>query len=284
MKPVLIELLKKWVHLSCAYWVPEVSFKDSRTKELGLEGMNSIRFQHTCSLCGVKGGACIPCGKSSCDTFFHAECGRRANLYSESFANKSKEAIYKMYCRKHRPLKTLRELDINRRKAIEEVITFSRAIDAVSRPIPIKVLKKKHKVFSKLDRAHLLDNIRKTCIKMEGLSLLLEKSEVEGGNYKLLPTFFRTKYSDILRKSFPWETIAFGKFSAPVCRREFFHIIPSDSSFQSKVMLRQKENIGKTRASPRLDNTLYCTCRKPYHEDRSTMIGRSRVNLNRMCR
>jgi hypothetical protein len=284
MKPVLVGEVKKWLHLSCAYWVPEVSFKNPRTKELTLEGINTMRLQHTCSLCGLKGGACIPCGKSSCDIFFHVECGRRTNLYTESFVNKSKEGIYKMYCRKHRPVKTLRELDVNKRKAREDVVMFCKALDAISKPIPIKVLKKKQRVFSKLDRAHLFDNVRKTCMKMEGLSLLLEKPEVEGNNYKLLPTFFKTKYSDILRKTFPWSTIAFSKFSALDCRREFFHTITNDSSFQSKIMRRHKENTGRTRSSLRLDKTLYCICKKPYHEDRSTMIGSLGVKLNRMWR
>eukprot|EP00826_Nyctotherus_ovalis_P052597 TRINITY_DN669_c0_g1_i2.p1 TRINITY_DN669_c0_g1~~TRINITY_DN669_c0_g1_i2.p1 ORF type:complete len:307 (+),score=74.52 TRINITY_DN669_c0_g1_i2:1451-2371(+) len=273
MKPAFVGLEKKWVHLSCAYWVPEITFGSLQMKEPveGLEGMNAKRLQLVCSLCGAKGGACIPCGKLSCGTDFHAECGRRANLYAESFVNKSQEVVYRMYCKKHRPLRILRELDINRKKALEEIIAFSKALTNTL-PLPKKLLKKKHRIFSKVERVHLLNNVRRVCEEMEGFSLLVEKPE-EGGNYRLLPTFFEAKYSDTLRKTFPWEAAKFGKLSAVQCRREFLRTITDEFSFQSKVMHRQKERIGKPRSLLKIDTTCYCMCKKQYHEDRSTMIG-----------
>lgn len=283
MKPALVGVARKWVHLSCAYWIPEISFGSQQTKEPveGLEGMSAKRLQLVCSLCGVKGGACIPCGKVSCATDFHAECGRRAGLYAESFVSKSQEVVYRMYCKKHRPLRILRELDINRKKALEEIVAFSKALTN-SLPLPKKFLKKKRRAFSKTERLHLLKSVRRVCEEMGGFSLLLERPE-QGGNYRLLPTFFQAKYSDTLRTAFPWQAVRFAKFSAAECRREFLRTVTDEFSFQSKVMHRQKERIGKPRSLFKIDTTCYCICKKQYHEDRSTMIGNLQHNSQIEC-
>jgi hypothetical protein len=73
-----------WIHLSCAFWTPEISFNAHRTKIFNLENINKQRFPLKCEVCKkINHGACVQCPKEACTLAFHPECARRANLSLE---------------------------------------------------------------------------------------------------------------------------------------------------------------------------------------------------------
>lgn len=262
----------RWVHLTCAYWIPEISFGDFTRKEPieGLERINVKKLRQVCSLCGIKGGVCIACNKSSCSEYFHVECGRLAGLHAEGLVTKGQEVIYKMYCERHRPLRALRTIEVNRKRAVEEVTKFAGIIDNLcSQKLPRR---KRDRMFSKADCNHLLKNVKSVCEQISQFSLLIEKPEDEEVNYKLTPTFFETHYTETLRDKFPWEAVRFGKFTAAECRRAYIQMIPDETAFETKVMHRHKKSL-KRSYNTTLDTTYYCRCHKQYHEDPSAMIG-----------
>ena len=268
-----------WVHLSCAYWIPEISFGNHEKRE-PVEGFARIdvkKLRQICIICKIKGGVCIPCGKSSCGLFFHPECGRLNGLHTESLVSKTQEVIYKMYCQRHTPFRLIRDLEIKSKRAVSEIETFCNIIkDADKKEVFLTKMprKKRDKIFNKADRSILLARIKAVCDKLEGFSLLFEKPETEGNNYKLLPTFFETKYSETLRESFPWESIKFGRFTCTDCRKEYIKTIPGEETFNSKIIHKQKEKAYKIYIKDSMDIKHYCICHKQYHEDRSAMIGK----------
>ena len=40
-----------WIHLTCAFWLPEISFDALRTTIFNLENINSKRFEMKCEVC-----------------------------------------------------------------------------------------------------------------------------------------------------------------------------------------------------------------------------------------
>ena len=269
---------RMWVHLTCAYWVPEISFGNVKTKEPieGFERINIKKSEHLCSICRIKCGVCISCNKSSCSEHFHAECGRIAGLHAESLITKGQEVIYKMYCERHRPLRALRTIEVGRKRAAEEVLKFAGILKNYKKSdglyLKRQVKKKRDRMFSKADLTCLLKNVKTVCGRLNQFSVLIEKSETEGDNYKLLPTFFETRYAETLREGFPWESVKFGKFTAGECRRAYIQTIPNEATFQSKVMHKRNKSFNDLH-KPIIDTTYYCKCHKQYHEDKSAMIG-----------
>jgi hypothetical protein len=187
---------RAWVHLTCACWVPEISFENTKTKEPveGFERINIKKLEHLCSICKIKGGVCI-----SCSEYSHTECGRIAGLHAESLITKGQEVIYKMYCERHRPLRALRTIEVGRKRAAEEVLKFAGiARNSYSQCSKKQLRRKRDRMFSKNYMACLLKNVKTVCDQLNEFSLLIEKPENEGNNYKLLPTFFETHYAETL--------------------------------------------------------------------------------------
>ncbi|KAI5423806.1 hypothetical protein KIW84_030145, partial [Lathyrus oleraceus] len=75
LKPTDVELL--WVHVTCAWFQPEVSFEDEKAMEpaSGILKIPPNSFLKTCVICKQSHGSCIRCCK--CDTYFHAMCASR---------------------------------------------------------------------------------------------------------------------------------------------------------------------------------------------------------------
>lgn len=70
-----------WIHLSCAFWIQEVSFNAHRTRINNFENINAKRWTLKCEVCKKENrGACVQCPTDKCTLAFHPECARRANL------------------------------------------------------------------------------------------------------------------------------------------------------------------------------------------------------------
>ncbi|KAE8077675.1 hypothetical protein FH972_016217 [Carpinus fangiana] len=103
LKPTDVDTL--WVHVTCAWFRPEVSFASDEKMEpaLGILSIPSNSFVKICVICKQIHGSCTQCCK--CSTYFHAMCASRAGYRMELHClEKSGRQITKMvsYCAYHR--------------------------------------------------------------------------------------------------------------------------------------------------------------------------------------
>lgn len=103
LKPTDVDTL--WVHVTCAWFRPEVSFASDEKMEpaLGILSIPSSIFVKVCIICKQIHGACTQCCK--CSTYYHAMCASRAGYRMELHClEKGGKQITKMisYCAYHR--------------------------------------------------------------------------------------------------------------------------------------------------------------------------------------
>ncbi|WKA07632.1 hypothetical protein VitviT2T_025430 [Vitis vinifera] len=103
LKPTDIETL--WVHVTCAWFQPEVSFSSDEKMEpaVGILSIPSNSFIKICVICKQIHGSCTQCCK--CSTYYHAMCASRAGYRMELHSLvKNGRQITKMvsYCAYHR--------------------------------------------------------------------------------------------------------------------------------------------------------------------------------------
>ncbi|KAK2419520.1 histone-lysine N-methyltransferase ATX3 [Trifolium repens] len=103
LKPTNIHTL--WVHVTCAWFRPEVSFASDETMEpaLGILSIPSNSFVKICVICKQIHGSCTQCCR--CSTYFHAMCASRAGYQMELHClKKNGKQTTKMvsYCAYHR--------------------------------------------------------------------------------------------------------------------------------------------------------------------------------------
>ncbi|XP_026457848.1 histone-lysine N-methyltransferase ATX4-like [Papaver somniferum] len=103
LKPCEVNPL--WVHVTCAWFQPEVSFSSDETMEpaVGIFSIPSSSFRKVCVICNQAHGSCQQCFK--CSTCYHAMCASRAGYQMEFHCSeKNGRQITKMvsYCAVHR--------------------------------------------------------------------------------------------------------------------------------------------------------------------------------------
>ncbi|KAL5803409.1 hypothetical protein ACOSQ4_031714 [Xanthoceras sorbifolium] len=103
LKPTDVGAL--WVHVTCAWFQPEVSFASDEKMEpaLGILSIPSNSFVKICVICKQIHGSCTQCCK--CSTYYHAMCASRAGYRMELHSlEKNGRQITKMvsYCAYHR--------------------------------------------------------------------------------------------------------------------------------------------------------------------------------------
>ncbi|GIY72101.1 protein Jade-1 [Caerostris darwini] len=96
---------QSWAHVSCAVWIPELSFQDFIKMEpiVGTSKIPENRWSLTCSLCKKKNGVCITCSEKGCKTSFHVTCAFNEGLQMRATVknNFTDEDSLKAFCRKH---------------------------------------------------------------------------------------------------------------------------------------------------------------------------------------
>ncbi|EEC70185.1 hypothetical protein OsI_00917 [Oryza sativa Indica Group] len=102
LKPTDIDQL--WVHVTCAWFQPKVSFPVDETMEpaMGILSIPSEYFKKACVICKQMHGACTQCYK--CSTYYHAMCASRAGYRMElQYSEKNGRNITRMvsYCAFH---------------------------------------------------------------------------------------------------------------------------------------------------------------------------------------
>ncbi|XP_043369443.1 protein Jade-1 isoform X2 [Dermochelys coriacea] len=99
----------KWVHVSCALWIPEVSIGSPEKMEpiTKVSHIPSSRWALVCSLCNEKIGASIQCSVKNCRTAFHVTCAFDRGLEMRTILAENDEVKFKSYCPKHSSTKKL---------------------------------------------------------------------------------------------------------------------------------------------------------------------------------
>ncbi|GAB2265081.1 hypothetical protein Dimus_000148 [Dionaea muscipula] len=103
LKPTDIDTL--WVHVTCAWFRPEVSFASDEKMEpaLGILCIPSSSFVKVCIVCNQIHGSCTQCCK--CSTYYHAMCASKAGYQMElhcSEKNGKQSTKMVSYCAYHR--------------------------------------------------------------------------------------------------------------------------------------------------------------------------------------
>ncbi|XP_069826070.1 E3 ubiquitin-protein ligase Jade-2 isoform X1 [Dendropsophus ebraccatus] len=93
----------KWVHVSCALWIPEVSIGCPEKMEpiTKISHIPPSRWALSCSLCKECTGTCIQCSMPSCVTAFHVTCAFDHNLEMHTTLAENDEVKFKSYCLDH---------------------------------------------------------------------------------------------------------------------------------------------------------------------------------------
>ncbi|XP_052009975.1 protein Jade-1-like [Xyrauchen texanus] len=93
----------KWVHVSCALWIPEVSIGNPEKMEpiTNVSHIPSNRWALICCVCKEKTGACIQCSAKSCRVAFHVTCGLHCGLKMNTILTEADEVKFKSFCPKH---------------------------------------------------------------------------------------------------------------------------------------------------------------------------------------
>ncbi|XP_072923230.1 protein Jade-1 isoform X1 [Hemitrygon akajei] len=93
----------KWVHVSCALWIPEVSIGCPEKMEpiTKVSHIPASRWALACSLCTERTGTCIQCSMASCITAFHVTCAFDHNLEMRTILAENDEVKFKSYCLEH---------------------------------------------------------------------------------------------------------------------------------------------------------------------------------------
>ncbi|KRX19607.1 Protein Jade-1 [Trichinella nelsoni] len=105
-----------WLHMSCALWIPGISFGNNETMESitgvekALKKMSSLakknKKQMCCSICNSSFGASIKCQNKRCSTRFHVTCASNGNAFMRFNVNSenSDQVFFEIYCNVHAPV------------------------------------------------------------------------------------------------------------------------------------------------------------------------------------
>ncbi|UYV80490.1 JADE2 [Cordylochernes scorpioides] len=101
-----IEDQHKWVHVSCALWVPEVEISrlNCISSIIKIDQIPESRWALSCYICHIREGACIQCSVKSCKMAYHVTCAYNEKLtmnYSLGQDEENSETFFESYCSKH---------------------------------------------------------------------------------------------------------------------------------------------------------------------------------------
>ncbi|CAG8733807.1 21636_t:CDS:2, partial [Dentiscutata erythropus] len=98
-----------WVHVLCATFIPETSFYDAENVFLvmDIEDIKDESWDAICSICQIRGGACIRCSNYTCKKYLHITCAQEAGcnigfeLKSPKLASSQQDLSQKLSPSKH---------------------------------------------------------------------------------------------------------------------------------------------------------------------------------------
>ncbi|KAJ6798366.1 Uncharacterized protein M6B38_211595 [Iris pallida] len=160
---------KKFAHLFCALWAPEVYVEDTREMEpiMNVEGVLDTRWKLVCNVCKVKQGVCVRCSFGTCRTAFHPICAREARHRMEIWGKLGCDNVeLRAFCAKHT---TFQDSDSAQHREHLTRSVHDELSDSVSMPLPAPLLVNK------------LPKLRLSCKNKDKSTA---QSEIKGSNLK----------------------------------------------------------------------------------------------------
>lgn len=111
---------KLWAHLYCARMLGVRYLFPASKDLLDLMSLSHTVWNHTCEVCGRRGGACVTC--AVCTNTFHSGCWRKIHPVIPGPMSAS------LLCRRHYPRISVTTIEIGESCVVNEVLTFSRLI------------------------------------------------------------------------------------------------------------------------------------------------------------
>lgn len=262
---------ESWVHLSCAYWVPELGLSVNSPVwpvPLDLQRVSQRRVKLICSICKQRNvGLCIQCAKGKCPAAFHVECARTAGLFMET-VEEDGEFKRATYCERHRPLELVRRIEEARRRGQDEVATFCRITRKCIAHAGEKRKPPQRAPFGRAEVETLVRRVKKACRKVAELCIRISRAGED--RYSMVQAPGQVEYSDTLdRRRFPWNYVKFDKFTAENCYRKYVELVPDEATFVREIATRHgksKKQAAERGTTKEKSEVRYCSCQKPYHE------------------
>jgi len=93
----------EWIHVICAWWIPEVKIEDSKYIErITKDKIPSNRWHLSCYICREKGGACVQCSVKRCVRAYHVTCAVKDGLEMKTVIVPAKDDVQHIsFCSKH---------------------------------------------------------------------------------------------------------------------------------------------------------------------------------------
>ncbi|KAM9348078.1 protein Jade-1 [Symphorus nematophorus] len=113
----------KWVHVSCALWIPEVSIGCPEKMEpiTKVSHIPASRWALSCSLCREHTGTCIQCSMPSCIVAFHVTCAFDHGLEMRTILAENDEVRFKSFCLEHSCTASNSSTNINNASSLTSV-------------------------------------------------------------------------------------------------------------------------------------------------------------------
>lgn len=97
---------RKWAHVSCVLWIPEVSIGCAEKMEpiTKISAIPASRWSLVCVLCRERKGACIQCSVKTCKTAYHVTCAFKHGLEMRAIIedeNADDGVKLRSYCQRH---------------------------------------------------------------------------------------------------------------------------------------------------------------------------------------
>ncbi|XP_026864142.2 protein Jade-1 isoform X2 [Electrophorus electricus] len=149
----------KWIHVSCALWIPEVSFGCPEKMEpiTKVSHIPASRWALSCSLCREHTGTCIQCSMPSCIVAFHVTCAFDHGLEMHTILAENDEVRFKSYCLEHSNVSHIDRPESRHTSEGERAMLQSDRLDR-DQTEPEKVSKRKQKLQELEDEFYQLVN------------------------------------------------------------------------------------------------------------------------------
>ncbi|KAM9729335.1 protein Jade-1 isoform 2-T2 [Menidia menidia] len=124
----------KWVHVSCALWIPEVSIGCPEKMEpiTKVSHIPASRWALSCSLCREHTGTCIQCSMPSCIVAFHVTCAFDHGLEMKTILAENDEVRFKSFCLEHSCSASISSTSTNNTSSSSHVRDSSQAAAAAA--------------------------------------------------------------------------------------------------------------------------------------------------------
>jgi len=98
---------RKWFHVSCVMWTPEVTFGNTEKYEpvINISKIPPEKWLLKCSLCKYKKGCCVECSVSRCTKSFHITCAFKHGLLTSEGTTDDGLLEFHGFCKKHSKIK-----------------------------------------------------------------------------------------------------------------------------------------------------------------------------------